>query len=204
MKQEVLQLNKSFLPCGITTWKGAMTQIVSGSAFPVDVVYELDSEGLPVKNKFEYFEVVKDFQVWKTLPVRISDDSVNTPSGRYRIPPFVVCARYNSIAYKKVVFPTKSNIWDRDNWTCQYSGKKLTREEVSVDHIIPVSRGGQNTWENLVTCDKALNIWKSDRTPRECGLKLLRKPTHPKNGKIFNYMRDEWLMFLENGEFQTT
>ena len=98
-----------------------------------------------------------------------------------------------------MVFPTKANIWKRDNYTCAYTGEKLTKETVSVDHIIPQSRGGKNTWENLITASKKINVFKDDRTPKEAGLKLLWKPEKPRNGLVFDFMRDEWRVFLEGG-----
>jgi 5-methylcytosine-specific restriction endonuclease McrA len=77
----------------------------------------------------------------------------------------------------------------------------LTKDELTVDHVLPSSRGGENSWENLVTCDKTLNIWKSDRTPKECNLKLLNKPVKPKNGMVFSFLREEWKMFVDGGNF---
>jgi 5-methylcytosine-specific restriction endonuclease McrA len=199
MKQEILKLTKGFFPCGVSSWKTAMIDIISGAAHPIDISYEIDEDGNINKNKIEYMEVVRDFENWRKLPVRPYDESVKTSKEEFRLPAIIVCASFNKIIFKRVVFPTKSNIWQRDNWTCCYTGEKLDRDTVSVDHIIPSSRGGQNTWENLVTAKKSLNIWKGDRTPRECGLKLLRKPVKPKNGMIFNFMRDEWKMFLDGG-----
>lgn len=78
---------------------------------------------------------------------------------------------------------------------CCYTGKKLSKKELTLDHILPVSRGGKNTWENLVTCHKDLNVWKGNRTPEECGLKLLTKPTRPPNGLKFDYLKPEWKIF---------
>lgn len=199
MKQEILKLTKGFFPCGVANWKSVMVDIISGAAFPIDISYEIDEDGNINKNKIEYMEVVRDFEDWRKLPVRSYDESVKTSKEEFRLPAIIVCASFNKIIFKKVVFPTKSNIWQRDGNICQYTGEKLDREDLSIDHIIPSSRGGQNTWENLVTAKKSLNIWKSDRTPRECGLKLLRKPVKPKNGMIFNFMRDEWKMFLDGG-----
>jgi 5-methylcytosine-specific restriction endonuclease McrA len=200
MKKDILKLTAGFFPCGVSNWKTAMTDIVSGAAYPIDMNYELSETGDIDKNKIEYMNVIRDFAEWKTLPIREFDEYVSTPKHTYRLPDVIVCATFNRIIFKRVVFPTKSNIWQRDNFTCQYSGKKLTRDNLSIDHILPSSRGGGNTWENLVTCDKALNVWKSDRTPKECGLKLSSKPVKPKNGMVFNFMRDEWKMFIDGGQ----
>jgi 5-methylcytosine-specific restriction endonuclease McrA len=200
MKQEILKLNAGYFPVGITNWKTAMVDIVSGAVHPVDVYYETDADGNINKEKIEAFNTIRSFEEWANLPIREFDDYVNTAKTSIRLPPIVVCASFNKIIYKRVVFPTKSNIWKRDNYVCQYSGKKLTKEELSVDHILPSSRGGGNTWENLVTCDKDLNVWKSDRTPQECGLKLLSRPTKPSNGMVFSFVRKEWEMFVDSSK----
>jgi 5-methylcytosine-specific restriction endonuclease McrA len=202
MKQEVLKLNRGFYPIGTESWKDTMTNIFSGAVHPLDVWYDVDEAGNVDRKKIVSMEVVKDFESWKQLPLRDYDEYVKTSKGSIRMPSIVVCSKFNKIVNKKAVFPTKSNIWDRDNWTCLYTGEKLTRDNISIDHILPVSRGGQNTWENLATCQKALNIWKGDRTPKECGLKLLKKPEKPKNSYSMKFMREEWQQFVDGGKFE--
>jgi 5-methylcytosine-specific restriction endonuclease McrA len=204
MKQAVLKLNKGFFPIDTTTWESAMTQIFSGAVHPLDVSYEVESDGTVNKNVISYMEVVRDFASWQTLPIRKYDETVKTSKGLIRVPTIVICSKFNKVPLKKAVFPTNSNIRERDEWTCQYTGQKLTRDNVSIDHIIPRSRGGENTWENLVVCELDLNIWKGDRTPKECGLRLIRKPFKPKNIKTAKFMRDEWKNFVDGGSFETT
>lgn len=203
MKQDILKLNSGFFPIAVTSWKTAMTDIVSGSVHPIDVYYETGEDGKPDKNKIESFNVIRSFDEWSELPIREVDEFVHTAKRVYRIPPIVVCAKFNKIIQKRVFFPTKHNIWRRDQYVCQYTGKHLTKEDVSVDHIMPVSRGGQNTWENLVTCDKDVNVRKADRTPEECGLKLRNKPVRPSSkGTMFSFMRKEWEMFVDSGSYE--
>jgi len=204
MKQEILKLNASFFPIGVANWKSVMVDIITGAAFPLDISYEVTEDGKVNTNKIEYFNVVRSFEEWSALPIREGDEYVNAVKSAYRLPPIAVCAKFNKIIHKRMVFPTKPNIWKRDNFTCQYSGKKLTKENLTVDHILPVSRGGKNTWENLVTCDKDLNVWKSNRTPKECGLKLLSNPMKPTNGMVFSFVRDEWKMFVDSGDHDNT
>jgi 5-methylcytosine-specific restriction endonuclease McrA len=199
-RQEVLKLNVNYFPIGTTNWQTTMCDIVAGSAFPLDISYELGEDGKPDRNKIEWMNVIKTFEEWKELPIRPFDEWVNSAKQTFRIPPVVVCARFDKIINKKVFFPTKANIWKRDNYTCGYTGEKLTKETVSVDHILPQSRGGRNTWENLITASKKINVWKDDRTPKEAGLKLLWKPEKPQNGMVFDFMRDEWMVFLEGGQ----
>ena len=92
----------------------------------------------------------------------------------------------------------------RDNNTCQYCGKKLSRHNKTIDHVIPKSKGGQNTWENVVLCCRKCNRKKGDKTPEEANMKLINKPKKPKLiemmiKKINNSDEKEmkmWLKFL--------
>jgi 5-methylcytosine-specific restriction endonuclease McrA len=70
--------------------------------------------------------------------------------------------------------PTRSNILLRDDETCQYCGKHS--RELTLDHVIPRSRGGTSTWENLVACCKSCNGKKGNRLPKEVNMRLLRQP----------------------------
>jgi 5-methylcytosine-specific restriction endonuclease McrA len=74
--------------------------------------------------------------------------------------------------------PSRNLIHKRDNHTCQYCKCK---ENLTVDHIIPASRGGGNDWSNLVSCCTLCNAKKGNRTPREAGMCLLREPKAPFN-----------------------
>ncbi|HEC22329.1 MAG TPA: HNH endonuclease [Chloroflexi bacterium] len=72
---------------------------------------------------------------------------------------------------------TKREIFRRDNYTCQYCGKRTS--QLTIDHVIPRHRGGEHTWENLVTACPACNRRKGGRTPEEAGMHLRRKPFEP-------------------------
>jgi 5-methylcytosine-specific restriction endonuclease McrA len=201
MKQEVLKLNKNYLPIGTDSWKKIITDIVSGAAFPIDVHYDEHEDGVVNREKITYINVIKDFEEWSTLPIRPYDEKVTTPKIEIRMPTIVICSHFDKIITKMALFPTKTNIWKRDDFYCGYTGEKLTKEQLSVDHILPKSRGGQNTWENLITASKDINRFKDDRTPEEAGLKLLWKPTKPLHGKAFGFLRKEWEMFLDGGNY---
>ena len=70
--------------------------------------------------------------------------------------------------------PTRSNILLRDDETCQYCGKRS--RDLTLDHIIPRSRGGQSTWENLVACCKLCNGKKGNRLLKDVNMRLSRQP----------------------------
>jgi 5-methylcytosine-specific restriction endonuclease McrA len=200
--RKTLVLNKSYFPIRIEQWKQVFVNMAKGAYLGLDLEYETDDDGCILKDENERPVVtsmltVKSFDDWCELPIRPYDDYVLTVRDAVRLPTIVSCANYNQIRYPRVLFPTNRNIFKRDNHTCCYTGKKLAREELSVDHIMPRSRGGKNTWENMVTCDRQLNCEKADRTPEEAGLKLRIKPTRPENGLVFDVLRDEWKMFVD-------
>ncbi len=73
--------------------------------------------------------------------------------------------------------PNRRNLLLRDNYTCQYCGFQGHANELTVDHIVPISRGGApDKWDNLVVACKRCNWKKADRRPEEIGWRLTRKP----------------------------
>lgn len=199
-KRPILKLNTSFFPLGTAPWEDTIVNIFSGAAHPLDINYTQNEDGTFDESSVEYFNIVKNWKEWSQLPIRSCDDYVHTTSGPVRLPSVVICARFNRVIHKTVQFPTKQNIFKRDKYICGYTGKKLQKHELSVDHILPVSRGGQNTWENLITCDKPVNTFKDNKLPHECGLKLLWKPEKPTNGMVFDALREDWNMFLSSAK----
>jgi 5-methylcytosine-specific restriction endonuclease McrA len=91
-------------------------------------------------------------------------------------------------------------IFRRDNYTCQYCGRQL--KALTLDHVIPRSRNGAHTWENIVSACGHCNRKKAGRTPAEAGMKLLHQPVKPKfNGGFYlpsryRQIRDEWKKYL--------
>ncbi len=87
---------------------------------------------------------------------------------------------------------TNTFLFARDEYSCQYCGKHKKelrgRQFLTRDHIVPLSRGGDSTWENVVTSCSPCNNRKGDRLPREVGLKLLNEPGQP------NYVHLVWVV----------
>jgi hypothetical protein len=73
----------------------------------------------------------------------------------------------------------KNVIW-RDKNLCQYCGNKFSFHELTMDHVIPKSRGGDKSWENIVACCKKCNTKKSNKTPEEARMPLIKKPSVPR------------------------
>jgi 5-methylcytosine-specific restriction endonuclease McrA len=93
----------------------------------------------------------------------------------YPMPSVIRLNRYVKAPYKGVTL-TRQNIFKRDNFECQYCG---TRKDLTLDHVIPSSKGGQHTWSNLVTACKSCNTRKGDRSPEEAGMIIMKKPHKP-------------------------
>lgn len=88
--------------------------------------------------------------------------------------PVIVQLLANVRVPRMVLRPTRANIMLRDEETCQYCGKHS--RELTLDHVIPRSRGGQSTWENLVACCRACNGRKGNRYLKDAGMHLLKQP----------------------------
>jgi 5-methylcytosine-specific restriction endonuclease McrA len=91
----------------------------------------------------------------------------------------------------------RNRLYKRDGYECVYCGNK---KNLTIDHVIPKSRGGDNSWTNLVTCCSPCNRRKGDRTPEEIGMKMSRKPYEPTLfSEIINpSISDVWDKFQES------
>ena len=108
---------------------------------------------------------------------------IRTIRDEFEYPTVIRLRKYARIPYKNIVM-SRRNILKRDNNTCMYCGM---REKLTLDHIIPKSRGGDDSWENLVSACTTCNHKKGNRTPREAGMKLRSKPFRPNH---IIYLRD--------------
>jgi 5-methylcytosine-specific restriction endonuclease McrA len=90
------------------------------------------------------------------------------------LPTVVRLKRHKHIPHRVQVMSRK-NIYLRDKYVCQYCYKKFPPSELTLDHILPQSKGGRSTWENLATCCRSDNLSKADRTPEEAGMVLLKR-----------------------------
>ncbi|WP_025762885.1 HNH endonuclease [Dyadobacter tibetensis] len=124
------------------------------------------------------------------------DEHLRTVRDRYPMPVVIRLNRYIHIPYRGVVL-TRHNLFKRDRNRCQYCG---THEHLTLDHVIPKSRGGRTSWDNLSTACKRCNSKKGDLTPEEAGMPLKQRPFRP---SFLMFIRDysdiapeEWLPYL--------
>jgi hypothetical protein len=162
LKKPVLVLNKLWMPIRVVEAIRAFTLLFAEKAYVVNVS--------------DYS--VCDWDQWCLSDVEEGDATILTTSMPIKIPEVIVLSKYDKIP-KKGMKLTKRNIFIRDEFTCQYTGKKVSTKNADIDHVIPKSRGGKTSWGNLVVCSKTVNRKKADKTPQEAGLQLLKKPIKP-------------------------
>lgn len=108
------------------------------------------------------------------------EEEARSPSITIRFP---AVARLNKalITMKKDVKFSRANIYARDSYRCQYCGAKPTLKGLNYDHVVPRSRGGPTTWENIVTACLPCNLRKGDKSLKQAGMTLRKKPERPRS-----------------------
>ncbi|HEY92782.1 MAG TPA: HNH endonuclease [Dehalococcoidia bacterium] len=95
---------------------------------------------------------------------------------------------------------TRLEVFNRDQYTCQYCGKEI--RQLTLDHVIPRHRGGEHTWENVVSACVPCNRHKAGRTPEQAGMRLIHQPNPPRGNSSFyipyHYLQtqSEWQKYL--------
>lgn len=142
-----------------------------------------------------------DFDNWCDLPPRAGDPVIRTPNRAIRIPLVIQLVAYDRLPRRGVRF-TRRNIFYRDRNRCQYCGKTFIQRELNLDHVIPLSRGGESCWDNVVCACIRCNTKKGDKLPDEAGMRLIRKPRRPSGHPSLRALwlgpcPAEWRSFLD-------
>jgi 5-methylcytosine-specific restriction endonuclease McrA len=183
----VLVLNRNWQAIHVKSPAEAISMMYTDTATGLDILGE--DQMVPYK-----------WSDWINLPYDSESDYVKTINGGIKIPKVIVLCHFDKVPLKRPKF-SLSGVWTRDNGICQYTGKKLSKNEGNVDHIIPRSRGGKTNWDNCVLSHKEINAKKANRTPEEAGLKLIKQPAIPKHLPTTFYIKNkhkikEWDIFL--------
>ena len=183
-----LVLNRSFAPVQITSIKRAICLVFKGFARIVDEQYQL-----------------YDFASWADLSVRTAQEHINLTQKIIRVPRVVLLTFYDKRPSRLIRF-TRENIFLRDHNTCQYCRRPFRRNDLNIDHVIPLSQGGQTNWENVVCSCLACNNRKGGRTPAQASLELLKKPERPAYSLFMNVspkpnLVDAWRVYMHPVDF---
>jgi 5-methylcytosine-specific restriction endonuclease McrA len=158
----VLVLNRSYLPVHVTSVRRAFSLVYQGVARVVDEQYE-----------------TFDFDSWRDLAIRAGDDSIGVVGGLIRVPRVILLTAFDRIPKRHVRF-SRINVYGRDRSTCQYCGRRFPRTELNLDHVVPRSKGGRTTWQNVVCSCLDCNRRKGGRTPQQAGMRLIAPPRRPR------------------------
>ncbi len=130
------------------------------------------------------------------------DRVVRSPSQSLRLPSVIALKAYRPVSRHPAF--TRFNVFLRDRFRCQYCYRRQRLENLTFDHVVPRSRGGGTTWENVVAACSACNLRKGNRIPSECGMTPRQTPRRPtahalrEAGRQFppNFLHESWSDYL--------
>jgi 5-methylcytosine-specific restriction endonuclease McrA len=111
--------------------------------------------------------------------IETHDREVRAVTFSFKLPSIVRLLRFVKVRNLHAVKFSRANIYERDDYTCQYCAQPFEPEDLTFDHVVPVAQGGLRSWENIVTCCVACNREKDNRTPEQANMTLLRAPRRP-------------------------
>jgi len=187
----VLVLNRSWVAVNVATARRALVLVCQGHA---RVVHPRDF-------RLYDFDGWVDYSEEQRRGTPNGHRYIHAPNLSVLVPEVILLGVFNGFIRKEARF-SRRNLFLRDGHQCQYCGAHPPRRELSIDHVIPRSRGGRDTWENLVIACQRCNVRKGDRTPEEAGMQLLRRPAAPRWLPRFGMVLEPdqlngWQRFLE-------
>jgi 5-methylcytosine-specific restriction endonuclease McrA len=129
------------------------------------------------------FESWRELSIFRSKYEREHRDWIRCVRFELEVPRIIRLLFYDRLPRTNVKF-TRRNIYARDHNRCQYCGKRFPTSELSLDHVVPRSKGGLSNWTNIVCCCVKCNVRKGGQDPHEAGMKLIREPIKPKRSPI--------------------
>lgn len=183
LNDATLVLNRSWIAVTTTTVRQAMTLVCRGAA---RVIQPDTCE-------------THDFRSWADIRVASGEPCIRTVALQIKVPEIIVLTGNDGLPQRTVPF-SRRNLYRRDGYRCQYCGKSKSTADLSIDHVIPRSRGGRTTWENCALSCIPCNVRKGSRTLREAGMSLCKQPERPKWTPYIavgiTQRRDSWTQFV--------
>ena len=192
LSSRVLVLNRLWQAVHIICARRALTLLFTGHAR----VLHGDDETWQVWPADEWISLSH------THKAKGTDLYVHTVRHSVRVPKILLLNDYGEVPLKEVHL-NRQSVFERDAYRCQYCGKHCKNHELNLDHVMPKERGGAMSWENIVTSCIPCNTRKSNRTPREANMRLMKKPVAPKSRPFVSYVigqevAEEWRNFLHS------
>lgn len=191
LDQPVLVLNRLWQAVNVIGARRAFALLARGHA---QVVFNDADE-------FHTYELLEWIDFSAANPPRARLETVRTTTHAIRLPRVILLTFFDKLPCKELKL-TRNNVFQRDKDTCQYCARKLPREQLNLDHVIPRHYGGKTTWENIVCSCIACNTRKANRLPHEAHMRLIRKPVRPKWRPVISLVlgdqhREMWKDFLD-------
>ena len=147
-------------------------------------------------------EAIKAVVAERVNVVSVYNRTVHSPSSEMSLPSVISLKEYIPTSRRPAF--TRFNVFLRDRFACQYCGEALPTHDLTFDHVIPRSRGGRTTWDNVVTACSPCNLVKGNHMPHKAHMFPLVRPTEPtsfllqEHGRAFppNYLHESWRDFL--------
>ena len=135
---------------------------------------------------------------WAEIRPKDDEAFVQAVRMRLRAPEVITLIECDRVPRTTVTF-SRRNLFRRDRWTCQYCGKRPESDGLTIDHVIPRSRGGVSRWDNCVLACAECNRRKANRTPAEAHMRLRNKPKAPRWSPLFavqDVRIESWSKFI--------
>lgn len=186
----VLVLNRLWQPVHTCSVKRALKLLCLGHAQVVQ------TEG---ESRYQTHDIGSWVKYSVEKPSEPAAELVRSVKWVVEIPKIIVLSIYDRLPRKEVKL-TRQNIFLRDKYTCQYCGKIFRESELNLDHVYPRDKGGQMTWENIVTSCIPCNTRKANRLVHEAGMRLLNQPRKPRWRPLFGLKKQasdqSWQEFI--------
>ncbi len=203
LTSSVLVLNRYYMAVHVTNVKRAFCLLFKELAEVV--TFEDDNY-----NTYDFESWVEISQMRKEFEARgdggDNGDYVRTVSYNIRVPRIIRLLFYDRLPQRRVKL-NRRNIFARDENRCQYCGKRFPTSELTLDHVIPRSRNGGSSWENLVCACVACNVKKGGRLPEEAGMHLIRPAIRPHRSPVLHLKLrspkyQSWKTFLDTAYWE--
>jgi len=180
MQASVLALNRSWLAVHVLSVPRAFCLLFKGHAEVVS-----DDDGSWQTYDFDAWRELSELKSTMGEPPDDESDWISAVNFDIQVPRIIRLTAYNRVPSRTIRF-NRRNIFLRDDHRCQYCGKRFALKRLSLDHVLPRSRGGGDSWENLVCACVTCNVRKGGRTPREAGMRLLSQPVRPRQSPLIS------------------
>ncbi len=194
LSSSVLVLNRFYMAVHVINVRRALALLCRELAEVIHV-----EQGQYANYDFDSWREVSELKAAFKEP---HEDWIQSVNFQLQVPRVIRLLFFDRIPRQTIRF-NRRNIFARDGNQCQYCGRHFPTSELSLDHVVPRSRGGLASWENIVCACVNCNVKKGGRTPHEAHLRLIRPPTKPKRSplltvKLGNPKYESWKTFLDS------